>query len=71
MARSISALIGALIDRAKSLGYHKLVLAAFPTNARGMRLYERHGFTQVGIYHEQGMLDGKWVDVILMERMLG
>ena len=27
--------------------------------------------TQVGIYHEQGMLDGKWVDVVVMERMLG
>ena len=65
------ALLGALIDRAQSLGYHKLVLAAFPTNAPGMRLYERHGFTQVGIYHEQGMLDGAWVDVVLMERLLG
>ncbi|MBL8126226.1 MAG: GNAT family N-acetyltransferase [Chloroflexia bacterium] len=65
------ALLGALVERAQSLGYHKLVLAAFPTNAPGMRLYERHGFTQVGVYHEQGMLDGKWVDVVVMERMLG
>jgi L-amino acid N-acyltransferase YncA len=65
------ALLGALIGRAQSLGYHKLVLAAFPTNAPGLRLYERHGFTPVGIYHEQGMLDGEWVDVIVMERMLG
>jgi L-amino acid N-acyltransferase YncA len=65
------ALLGALVERAKSLGYHKMVLAAFPTNAPGMRLYERHGFTQVGIYHEQGMLDGKWVDVVVMERLLG
>ena len=65
------ALLGALIDRALALGYHKLVLAAFPTNAPGLRLYARHGFTRVGIYHEQGMLDGEWVDVVLMERMLG
>lgn len=65
------ALLGALVERAQSLGYHKLVLAAFPTNAPGMRLYERHGFTQVGVYHEQGMLDGRWVDVVVMERMLG
>lgn len=66
-----NALLAALIARAQSLGYHKLVLAAFPTNAPGMRLYERHGFTRVGIYHEQGLLDGQWVDVVLMERMLG
>ena len=65
------ALLGALVERARLLGYHKMVLAAFPTNAPGMRLYERHGFTTVGVYHEQGMLDGRWIDVIVMERILG
>ena len=63
-------LLGVLEARARALGYHKLVLAAFPTNAPGMRLYERHGFTTVGVYHEQGMLDGRWVDVIVMEKLL-
>ena len=65
------ALLGALETRARALGYHKMVLAAFPTNAPGMRLYERHGFTTVGIYHEQGLIDGKWIDVIIMEQLLG
>jgi len=64
------ALLGALEVRARALGYHKMVLAAFPTNAPGMRLYERHGFTTVGVYHEQGMLDDQWVDVIIMEKLL-
>jgi L-amino acid N-acyltransferase YncA/DNA-binding transcriptional ArsR family regulator len=64
------ALLSALEVRARGLGYHKMVLAAFPTNAPGMRLYERHGFHTVGIYHEQGMLDDRWVDVILMEKLL-
>ena len=64
------ALLGALESRARSLGYHKLVLAAFPTNIPGKRLYERHGFSLVGIYHEQGMLDGRWVDVMVMEKLL-
>lgn len=63
------ALLGALEVRVRALGYHKMVLAAFPTNAPGMRLYERHGFTTVGIYHEQGMLDDQWVDVIIMEKI--
>jgi len=65
------ALLGALEECARALGYHKLVLAAFPHNAAGMRLYERHGFSRVGIYHEQGRLDGRWVDVIVMEKILG
>lgn len=64
------ALLGALEERARSLGYHKMVLAAFPTNAPGMRLYERHGFQLVGTYHEQGLLDGRWIDVVLMEKLL-
>jgi phosphinothricin acetyltransferase len=64
------ALLSSLIERARALDYHKLVLAAFPNNAAGMRLYERHGFRTVGVYHEQGMLDGRWIDVVLMERLL-
>jgi L-amino acid N-acyltransferase YncA len=47
-----------------------MVLAAFLSNAPGTRLYERHGFSGVGIYHEQGTLDGHWVDVIVMEKIL-
>jgi phosphinothricin acetyltransferase len=63
------ALLGALEERARGLGYHKMVLAAFPTNVPGMRLYERHGFKTVGVYHEQGLLDGRWIDVIIMEKL--
>jgi L-amino acid N-acyltransferase YncA len=64
------ALLGALIERARAIGYHKLVLAAFPDNAAGMALYTRLGFTRVGVYREQGLLDGRWVDVVVMERLL-
>lgn len=60
-----------LIEEARRIGFHKMVLAAFPTNGPGMKLYESMGFTRVGIYKEQGMLDGRWVDVIVMERLLG
>jgi phosphinothricin acetyltransferase len=65
-----SRLLSSLEARARELGYHKMVLAAFPTNAAGLRLYERRGFDVVGVYHEQGVLDGAWVDVILMEKIL-
>ena len=65
-----SALLAALIETATSLGYHKLVVAGFPFNTAGMALYQRFGFREVGIYREQGVLDGRWVDVVLMERLL-
>jgi L-amino acid N-acyltransferase YncA len=35
-----------------------------------MRPCERHRFATIGIYHEQGMLDGRWVDVVVMEKIL-
>lgn len=62
-------LLAALEERARALGYHKLVLAAFPTNEAGRRLYERHGFRTVGIYQEQGRVDGHWVDILIMEKV--
>src|SRR2546427_4308592 len=65
-----TALLARLIDLARTLGYHKMVLAALPHNEAGLALYSRAGFTRVGIYHEQGKLDGRWVDVLLMEKIL-
>jgi phosphinothricin acetyltransferase len=59
-----------LLDRARGLGYHKMVLATFPYNAGGLALYRRMGFSEVGVYREQGQLDGRWVDVLIMERLL-
>src|SRR5262249_4347983 len=59
-----------LTELARQHGFHKLVLSAFPANAGGMALYARSGFRAVGIYHEQGQLDGKWVDTIIMEKLL-
>lgn len=64
------ALLAALVNEARRLGYHKLVLAAFQFNEAGMALYRRVGFREVGVYREQGQLDGRWVDVIVMELLL-
>jgi L-amino acid N-acyltransferase YncA len=63
-------LLETLIARARELAYHKLVLAAFPFNEAGLTLYRRLGFAEIGVYREQGQLDGKWVDVVVMERLL-
>ena len=59
-----------LMELATTLGYHKIVLATFPYNEAGVSLYTRMGFIPVGVYHEQGQLDGRWVDVLIMERLL-
>ncbi|HMH51945.1 MAG TPA: arsinothricin resistance N-acetyltransferase ArsN1 family A [Candidatus Acidoferrum sp.] len=64
------AMLTRLIELGREHGYHKLVLSAFPTNASGMALYTRLGFRTVGVYKEQGRLDGRWVDTIIMEKLL-
>ncbi len=65
-----SALLRRLIELGREHGFHKLVLSAFPTNTGGMALYEKFGFRTVGVYKEQGMLDGRWVDTVVMEKLL-
>jgi phosphinothricin acetyltransferase len=64
------ALLQHLLPLARTLGYHKMVLATFPYNEAGVALYRKMGFRPVGVYHEQGRLDGRWVDVLIMERLL-
>ena len=63
-------LLDKLDELGRQHGFHKLVLSAFPFNTGGMALYERLGYRTVGIYREQGRLDGQWVDTIIMEKLL-
>ena len=63
-------LLERLVELARALGYHKMVLAALALNRGGIALYTRAGFTRVGVYREQGQIDGRWVDVVIMERIL-
>jgi phosphinothricin acetyltransferase len=59
-----------LIHVAKEQGFHKLVLSTFRFNEAGQRLYSSLGFREVGTYFQQGLLDDKWVDVTIMEKIL-
>ncbi|MGZ3497508.1 MAG: arsinothricin resistance N-acetyltransferase ArsN1 family A [Vulcanimicrobiaceae bacterium] len=50
--------------------FHKLVLFALDSNRAGRGLYTKSGFREVGIFKEQGQLDGGFVDVVIMEKLL-
>ncbi|TCP58140.1 phosphinothricin acetyltransferase [Tumebacillus sp. BK434] len=63
-------LLAELEARAAKAQFHKLVLFTFPFNALGQGLYRKAGFREVGIFHNQGKLDGKFVDVMAMEKIL-
>lgn len=59
-----------LMHAAASRGYHKLVSRVFVENRASLRLLERLGFREVGVYHRHGQLDGEWRDVVIVERLL-
>jgi L-amino acid N-acyltransferase YncA len=63
-------ILESLISVARDIGYHKMVLAAFDWNTAGIAMYERAGFRRVGVYREQGLLDSRWVDTVVMEKLL-
>jgi L-amino acid N-acyltransferase YncA len=47
-----------------------MVRAALASDAPGAALYTRSGFSHVGVDRERGLLDGRWTDVRIMERLL-
>ncbi|MDW7670162.1 MAG: arsinothricin resistance N-acetyltransferase ArsN1 family A [Bacillota bacterium] len=63
-------LLQGLEEVAKKNRFSKLVLTTFADNIPGMKLYKRQGFREVGTYYRQGMLDGRWVDTTIMEKLL-
>ena len=63
-------LLSSLMEEARRQGFHKLVLGAFEFNEAAKKLYRTLGFRTVGTYQKQGILDDKYVDVTIMEKLL-
>ena len=63
-------LLAALIDAARDRGYWKLVSRVFPFNTASRALCRSCGFREVGIYEKHGCLDGVWLDVVVVERLI-
>jgi phosphinothricin acetyltransferase len=65
-----AALLGALVDEARGRGFWKLVSRAFPFNAASRAMCRRAGFREVGVYARHARLDGAWLDVVIVERLI-
>ena|ERR1700733_13633527 len=59
-----------LIRQARANGFWKLVSRIFPENEASRALIRSLGFREVGIYEKHGKLDGRWRDVVIVERHL-
>ena len=64
------ALMSALVAEATRLGYWKLVSRAFLFNAASRAMCRRAGFREVGVYERHAQLDGAWLDVVIVERLI-
>ena len=64
------ALLEALGAAARAGTFHKIVLHALDANEAGKRLYKKCGFSEVGVFREHGLLDGRYVDVVAMETLI-
>jgi phosphinothricin acetyltransferase len=44
-------------------------LFTFPFNELEQGLYQKGGYREVGVFKKQGILDGHFVDVMIMEKV--
>jgi phosphinothricin acetyltransferase len=62
------ALLGRLVAGAEAAGIWTVQAGIFPENAASLALHRRCGFRTVGVRERLGKLDGRWRDVVLLER---
>lgn len=63
-------LVEASVELARGRGARKLALRVLGSNVRARRLYESCGFLVEGVLHAEFFLGGRYVDDVLMARVL-
>ena len=59
-----------LVDTARDHGFHSMIARIVSSNAASIALHRAVGFEIVGVEKEVGRKLGKWLDVVVMQRML-
>jgi L-amino acid N-acyltransferase len=59
-----------LLARAADNGFHSVMARIVGGHDTSIALHQKCGFEQVGIEREVGRKFGKWLDVVLMQKML-
>lgn len=63
-------LLNGLIEAAAAAGFWKILSRIFTFNAASRALCAACGFREVGVYEKHGKLDGRWLDVVIVERLI-
>ncbi|AKL74436.1 sortase-like acyltransferase [Actinobacteria bacterium IMCC26256] len=64
------ALLGELVRLARLHGYHSIIARIVGDHEASIKLHAAAGFLQVGRETEVGRKHGRWLDVVLMQRMI-
>ena len=60
--------MSSLVEGSEREGIWTLQAGIFPENISSVELHKRLGFRIVGVREKLGSMDGRWRDVLLMER---
>lgn len=63
-------LLGALVDLAGTHGFHSIIARIVGGHEASIALHARCGFDEVGVEREVGRKLGRWLDVVLMQRLV-
>jgi L-amino acid N-acyltransferase len=63
-------LLGELLTLATTHGFHAVLARIAGGNDPSVTLHRSHGFDHVGVEREVGRKFGRWLDVVVMQRLL-
>ena len=63
-------LFAATFEAARRMGYEKIFTYVRADNDAGLRTYQRQGFRTVGTAQRHAKIDGRYVDEIVIEKLL-
>ena len=65
-----TALVGHLVDEAQRRGKHVMIGGVDAANTASIAMHRKLGFTEAGHLREVARKFGRWLDLVLMQRML-
>ncbi len=63
-------IMNALVEQAQKMGLKVLTLSAFATNKSAIHVYEKVGFVQTGTIPKKHFKEGKYIDEIILTKVL-
>jgi ribosomal protein S18 acetylase RimI-like enzyme len=65
-----TAMMRVMLEQAQRMGLKVLTLSAFASNKRALLIYEKVGFVQTGLIPKKHLKEGKYINEVIMTRLL-